>query len=519
MRAEGRRTGILWVPDWPILAAIWEGEVPAHLPSALCTNRGVVAVSAQARRLGVRPGMTQRTAQSLVPELVLGQDNPSQQVRAFEPVLAAAAEVTADISLLRPGLAMVGIEGAARYYGGEEAAAGELIGALAQAGFEAQVGAGEGLLTAIVAARAAELVPSGRAADFLAPHRVEELVHAATTPNGRREYEELVGIWRRLGLLRLGDVADLAAADVTARFGRVGARAHRLARGQDVQLRAGLRTVADLSVGLEFDPPAGRLDTAAFGAREVATELHAQLLRHGVACEVLNVIARTEKGEELRRAWRLDSLLSVEELTDRVRWQLAGWLEGRSGAGPSAPLVRIDLVAEGNYPAGSAQDGLWGARARSEAQAARAAERVQGLLGAEGVLTAVAQGGRTPAERVRHVVWGDEQHPERDPQAPWPGRLPEPLPTRVFPEPIEIELLGSTGPVRTTGSGGLTCVPQRVRHRRGSHPVQGWAGPWPISGRWWEGEAPRVYLQIVSPAGAWLVSGGERGWGVEGVYD
>ena len=513
------RVGILWVPDWPIVAAVAEGDLPAHLPSVLCDGRGVVAVSPQARRLGVRPGMTRRTAQSLVPDVVVGEVNPGQQVRAFEPVMQAAGEVIAEVSLLRPGLAMVGVSGAARYYGGEEAVAAELTGAVGQTGVEVQVGIGAGFLTAILAARQSLLVPTEESFDFLAPHPVGSLVHAATTDRAREGVTELVGVWQRLGLMRLGDVAKLRAGDVAARFGRVGILAHRLAQGREAQLRAGDRSAADLAVGLDFDPPAERLDTAAFGGQELAQQLHERLVSQGLACEVLRVVARTEKGEELSRAWRLDAFLSVPELVDRVRWQLAGWLEGRSGQAPSAPLVRLDLVAEGNYPAGSAQEGLWGRGNRGEEEAARAAERVQSLLGPEGVIVPVAQGGRTPRERVRCVSWGDDPRPDRDPAAPWPGRLPEPLPTTVLTQPVAIELLGEAGRVRMTSKGGLTCPPLTVRCEAGTYPVEGWAGPWPIAGRWWEGEIPRVYLQIVSGVGAWLVSGGERGWEIEGVYD
>src|SRR5699024_9131638 len=168
---------------------------------------------------------------------------------------------------------------------------------------------------------------------------------------------------------------------------------------------------------------------------------------------------------------------------------------------------------------GAAQSGLWGKSSRNEEHATRAANRVQSLLGAEGVLTAVPQGGRTPRERIRYVAWGDEQVAERDPAAPWPGQLPTPLPTTVFPEPIRVELLAEGTPVRMTPRGGLTRGPEELNYDRRLYPVDGWAGPWPVYDRWWEGEAPQVYLQVVSPAGAWLVAGGQEGWGIEGVYD
>lgn len=516
---EARRWGVLWVPDWPIAAAIAEGELPAHLPTAMCAGAAVTVVSAQARRLGVRAGMTRRTAQSLVPDLVLGQSSPIQEVRAFEPVLQAAGGVAADVVLLRPGLALVGAAGAARYYGGEEEVANSLVGAAANAGVEAQVGVATGFLSAILAARRSLIVPPDETPGFLFPHPVENLLHAATTAGARKEYAALVSVWQRLGLARLGDVAQLSVADVAGRFGRMGIYAHRLVRGMDIQLHAGARVDADLSAGMDLDPPAQRVDIAAFAARGVAGQLHDLLLGRGLACENLRVYARAENGEELSRAWRLDGLLGVEELTDRVRWQLAGWLDGRSGKPPSAPLVRIDLIAEGNYPAGSAQSGLWGRADRNEEHAVRAAGRVQSLLGAESVLTAAVQGGRTPGERIRYVAWGDEMEPDRDPGAPWPGQLPAPAPATVFARPPTIELTSDGVPVRMTERGGLSRPPDKLHFSNRSHRIEGWAGPWPIHDRWWEGQVPRVYLQVVSDAGAWLVTGGEEGWRVEGVYD
>lgn len=513
------RRGALWVPDWPIVAAIVEGDLPAHLPSALCRGRVVIAVSAQGRRCGIRPGMTCRTAQSLVPDLVCAPADEAQQARAFEPVMHAVTEVVADATLLRPGLALLGIEGAARYYGTEEEVAQVLVGATGAVGVEAQVGAGPGFLTTILAARASAFIPEGGAAQFLEPKPITALLHAATTERMREEYRELIGLWRRLGLQRLGQVAALSPSDVLGRFGQVGVRAHRLAQGRDVRVRAGQRTAGDLSTGRDLDPPATTLDAAAFVAQGLAQDLHDGLAQRGLACENLRVFARAENGAEHSRTWRVEGLLGVEELTDRVRWQLAGWLDGRSGQTPSAPLVRIDLTAEGNYPLGAGQKGLWGEVGRKESQARRAAERVQGLLGAEGVVSPVEQGGRTPRERIRLVAWGDEPIAGRNPDDPWAGQLPEPLPTTMFTPPIALEISGSRGAVRMTRRGGLTCDPEKVRVGERVHFIQGWAGPWPIHGRWWEGQVPKVYLQIVTSAGAWLVSGGADGWEAEGVYD
>ncbi|WP_418608384.1 hypothetical protein [Georgenia sp. SUBG003] len=103
------------------------------------------------------------------------------------------------------------------------------------------------------------------------------------------------------------------------------------------------------------------------------------MLRRGVVCARLQVAARTEDGIELVRTWSIDGAPTAAELTDRVRWQLEGWLSGRSGRPPSAPLTHLELVAQEVSPAGAVQDGLWGRARRGEAQAGRAALRVAGV--------------------------------------------------------------------------------------------------------------------------------------------
>src|SRR5699024_6081573 len=87
----------------------------------------------------------------------------------------------------------------------------------------------------------------------------------------------------------------------------------------------------------------------------------------------------------------------------------------------------------------------WGSAQGSSLRALRALDRVQGLLGADGVLAARLQGGRTARDRVSVVPWGEEPPPLRPLDRPWPGSLPSPAPARVLPEPVEVRLLDASG--------------------------------------------------------------------------
>jgi protein ImuB len=170
------------------------------------------------------------------------------------------------------------------------------------------------------------------------------------------------------------------------------------------------------------------------------------------------------------------------------------------------------------------QLGLWGEAGEERDRANRAITRVQGLLGPEAVVLAVLGGGRSPADRVKWVPWGDERTPERPAEPPWPGRLPEPAPATVLPEPLPAVVTTAAGTtVGVTGRLAMTGAPARVGI--GDEPpaeVVAWAGPWPADERWW---APaesdrRVRFQMMLADGRALLltlSGGH--WLLEAVYD
>ena len=220
------RTTVLWVPDWPVVAATEAEQVPLHLPAAVHDARRVTAVSALARAQGVRRGMRRRQAQGCCPELVLIPIDEGRDVRLFEPVAAAVETVVAGVEVVRAGLLLLPAGGASRYHGSEEVLSERLVTAVAeQTGHEAHVGTADGLLASILAARTGSVVEPGASRGFLASRGVEDLAHAAVQDGDLQDVAELVDLLGRLGLRTLGDLAALPAGDVHARFGRLGASA------------------------------------------------------------------------------------------------------------------------------------------------------------------------------------------------------------------------------------------------------------------------------------------------------
>ncbi|SEJ69301.1 DNA polymerase Y family protein [Demequina mangrovi] len=560
------RRAVLWVPDWPVVAAMTEAGLGADAPAAVLHGRGLVAVSAAARSAGVRRGSTRRLAQRACPELVILPHDEGRDSRRFEAVAAAAEQVVSGVEITRPGLLAIPADGAARFHGSEEALAEALVGAVAeQAGVECAVGAADGLLAAVLAARSSELVPAGASRDYLAPAPIDSLALAAMERVQRTEVDRLASVLTRLGIMTLGDLAALPFADVLARFGPVGVWAHRLASGEDLAPPVLRRSEEDIAVEHVFEDPAERIEQLTHAAAVAAASLDQALLDAGVRCGRVRITARTEKGEELERVWRTDvgtrAGAFARHMTDRVRWQLEGWLSGTAGGGEKggeapAPsgLVSLGLVAEDVVPLGAEQAYLWGGTSGADSRAHRALERVQGLLGLEGVLAVAEQGGRSPRDRVHAAPWGQEASPARAVAHPWPGRIPDPPPATVPPVARPALVLDAGGsPVTISRRLAVSAPPTWVRleaeasderaraanrHPSSGHvghvegpvwdrprPVESWAGPWPVSERWWSEDASRrAYVQVALRDGedevtAVLLAYGGGAWALEAVYD
>ncbi|MBO3102982.1 DNA polymerase Y family protein [Cellulomonas fengjieae] len=506
------RTTVLWVPDWPVVAAATAEGTPPHVPTAVHDGRQLTAVSALARAEGVRRGMRRRQAQGVCPELVLLPADDARDVRLFEPVAAAAETVVAGIEVVRAGLLLLPAGGASRYHGSEDALAEKLIDAVAAgSGHECAVGTADGLLAAVLAARTGAVVPAGTSAAYLAPRAMGELLHAAVTDEAASAVAQLVDLLHRLGLRQLGHLAALPATDVQARFGRLGAWAQLLARGDDERPPARRRPEADLEVAADLDPPLDRVDTATFAGRRLAEELHALLVQHAVTCGRLQISARTDEGTDLVRTWRTDlggwGGLTPARITDRIRWQLEGWLasgavetaRARAADDPAArsrarsarhavasgkdpwahddlpvdpwpdesravTLVHLAVTALDVAPAGAEQGRLWGGPSGGDLRAHRALDRVQGIVGGSGILVATLQGGRDVRDQVHLQPWGEQAEPARPVDRPWPGRLPDPAPATVLDPPERVDVRDATGaPVVLDVRSGMSGEPAWVR--------------------------------------------------------
>ncbi len=312
----------VWYPDW----ALRRPDTPPGEPAqAIDTEHRVVAVNSLAAAGGVTVGMRRRQAEAVCPAVRTMVSDPTAEAIRFEPVVRAVEALVPRVEVVQPGLLLAPVTGAVHYFGDEWALVGVVVDAI-----EVVTGPGHriGLAAGPFAARCAAELAVGE------PQVVEDdstfLRSLDVASLGR---EELAATFRWLGITTLGQLADLPRQAMVSRFGAEGLAAHRLARGEDREPQP-REVPVDPAVEERFDPPLDNLEQAAFVGRGLAHRLLAEI-GGGSAPFRVEVEAESAAGDVRSRTWRNPGPFDEASLGDRVRWQLAAWLdETRLANGP-----------------------------------------------------------------------------------------------------------------------------------------------------------------------------------------
>ncbi|MGD1148327.1 MAG: hypothetical protein ABR961_10305 [Thermoanaerobaculaceae bacterium] len=154
------RIAALWVPDF-LLQALRRSEpelaeAPLAIAAGPLPRDLIVAASAEAAELGVRPGMTAAQARQVAPAALVRVTPTPVAAAADEALADAAAGFSPRVTRHLPGEVFLDAGGLLQRFGFEEAIAHELLRRCRRVGLEARVGIASNLGVARVAARCAE---------------------------------------------------------------------------------------------------------------------------------------------------------------------------------------------------------------------------------------------------------------------------------------------------------------------------------------------------------------------------
>ena len=311
-----------------------------------------------ARALGVRRGMPLGSAHRLAPEATFLDPDPDADrtaiEAAFEVLATFSPAITGSIDPADQafGLLEVQIDGLELLWGPEPILVERIDRAIAPflAG-RSRSGIAGTRFAAMVAAAAAKpgslvTVPAGAEAHFLALRSVSLLTQDA----------EIRARLRRFGLREIGQVAELAASALVARFGAEGDRMGARARGEETDPFRPRRMPERLLLGLPIDPPVAEVEAVRFVLRRLASALAANLTARGLAAthgrvrlELDLAFARTGTPGELIAEARFPEPTADAQAIEQL---LLARLERTP---PTAPVGRLELELSGAEPAAGQQ--------------------------------------------------------------------------------------------------------------------------------------------------------------------
>jgi protein ImuB len=344
-------------PRFELTTAVGDRSELLRTPVALAPEPGGVQqvgeVSLAAEAFGIHPAMRLGEALSRCPQLTLVPPDPAGVADLWERLLVRLEGIGAAVEPERPGLVCFDASGMLRLHGGIEGVLRATRGALRTA---ARFGVAPSRFAAVAAAtraraRRPEIVAGGGSSS--ADPRRAARAYLAPLPvallRARPALAELPEALERLGVKTLGELAQLPAAALADRFGRLGLNAHELARGGDTRLSPRtaseyLRESLDLpeaASGMQLERGLGLLIDRLLARRE----RRGRTLRSVVISAVL-----VERGG----TWR-EQVVFREALSDPSRMRLA--LAPRLALMP-APAERLRLAVQQFGPPAADQRAL-----------------------------------------------------------------------------------------------------------------------------------------------------------------
>jgi protein ImuB len=517
--SAGKRVACVWVPFFAAAAAERCESALVERPLAIVRGMppatGVVEANAAARERGVAPGLTETEARARCSGLVTREFSEEQVASARHALLEAALAVSPRIEDAGPGLVYVDIAGLGRLIG-DEAAIGERLVRHARAvGLRARLGIAGSRTAARVTARQATArivaVPAGgeRGALAAAPLAVLDLPAQLETTLAR---------W---GVTTLGELAALPRAGLAERLGPAGLRAHDLALGRDTDpFRPYLPPPFwEETQGLDWEIDDLGALVAVLG--RTLEQLCARLTAAHVWADRLDVQLQLATGARHERTIALaQPTCEVALMLALIRFELVAHP-------PPASVTGVVLSAR--VVLGQAgQGGLWQPPAPRQRDLAALVARLAELVGGDNFGSPELVDSHRP-DAVALIPFSppDENADGRGSSGggaavsdPWGSVVEDGRPAPGTHSQLMLRRLRPAPRVEVVTDGEW---PLRVRRRDVAMRVVAGAGPWRVSGEWWDAHGwARDEWDLLLHDGTLCRLAHDRvtgAWMLDGIYD
>jgi protein ImuB len=520
-----RRLAVLRCLDWSAVVAAKNSTTPC----AVIHAQRVISRTPAAMRYGVQVGMRRRHAQALCPDIEIVAHQPSRDRTAFDAVVRVVNELVPLIEVSEPGLIVFAARGPSRYMGGDGPMALKIVEALKTSvadshltaslvGLAVGVGVADSRLAAQIASHASAMASSS--ANLFVPYVVEpDKTNEWLAPQSVRVLSEFANINRetislleRLGLNTLRDVCTLSESVLAGRFGELGVELHRLSRGDEQYPLAVVPHPPEHLCIEKFDEPVSDQQIIINSVQRMAVAFTEYYSVHGSVCVRIFISFESEAGKRSERLWYRPQGLTTSAIIENAKWQLEAWLASDISGDPESyalenyGLVRVQLIADEVRTDTAQQLRLWGGSTQTDETATQAIGRLSELLGSSAVQVAKWQGGRDILDSYELVsathaqTIGSASSHEQIPAQKWRGALPNPSPSVVYSEPVQVQINDQFGKLLSVSARHeLSASPVSVIIGATHYKVNSWAGPWPVEERWWDLARSRrlVRLQLV----------------------
>ena len=466
----------------------------------------LVSCDPQAAALGLAPGLSLADARARTPDLRVEPAEPDTDLRRLERIADACERYTPMVAPDHPHGLVLDISGCAHLFGGEEALAAEVTGAMRRWTGHLRLG----LAGSPEAARA--LARFGRGSAINETAALQRLPVAALELDPEAE-----AALRRAGLKTIADLEGRPHGPLAARFGADAiARLDRMFGRADSRI-APRRPPPELWFERRFAEPVTRADDALAAIGTLAAEAGRRLEERGQGGRHFAALLfrsdgavtdlRVESGLPLRDPVR------IMQLFDEQVGALADPID------PGFGFDMIRLAIPRVEPLAALQLELSGGSVKAESVSALV-DRLSARLGRDRIQRFGPRDRHIPEQAVLALPAIECPQPR-----PWPAPEPGEPPLRPIhlfdpPQPVEVIAEVPDGP------------PRRFRWRRTLHEVTRCEGPERIAAQWWRGSpgAPgltRDYYRLEDSRGRrfWLFRHGLYGeeradprWYIHGLF-